>query len=345
VNDRLASLGWSDRWEALRADGAQPGWEPARVLRHDGSALLLATAEDTVQVPLSPALDPAPVVGDWVLHDGDTIRQVLPRSGLLRRRSAHGDSEQSVAANVDVVLIVCGADRPAKSGRVQRFATLAWDAGAVPVLVLSKADLADDPSAVVDELLSGQGGLEAVVTSAFTGTGLDRLHEIVRDRTVVAVGESGAGKSRLVNALVGAEVAAVGEVRAGDHKGRHTTTARQLHVLPGGGWLIDTPGVRAIGLWIDPDAVTETFDDVEALAPGCKFSDCRHAGEPGCAVAAAVDAGQLDPARVEAWHRLEDEAASAALRADEPARRRHEKRFARITKDAQKHKTRPDESS
>jgi ribosome biogenesis GTPase / thiamine phosphate phosphatase len=144
----------------------------------------------------------------------------------------------------------------------------------------------------------------------------------VADRTVVVVGESGVGKSTLVNALVGDEVAAVGDVRAGDRKGRHTTTARQLHVLPGGGRLIDTPGVRAIGLWIDPEAVAETFSDIDDLAAGCRFSDCGHDTEPGCAVTAAVTAGDLDAARVTSWRQLRAEADAAAQHVEESGWRR-----------------------
>ena len=323
MSDRLDALGWSDRWASLAAEAAAgTDWEVGRVLRHDGVALLVATADAVAQAPLSPALDPSPVVGDWVLRDPDTVRAVLPRASLLRRRSAHGESEQPIVANVDVVLIVCGADRPAKPGRVQRFASLARDAGAVPVLVLSKADLVDDPDAIIAQLLAGQADLDALVTSAKQNIGLDAVHDVVRDRTVAVVGESGAGKSRLVNALAGDEVAAIGEVRAGDRKGRHTTTTRQLHVLPGGGCLIDTPGVRAIGLWIDPEAVNETFADIEELATGCKFSDCAHAGEPGCAVAAAVESGDLDPARLEAWRRLEDEATESITPQHGRSRRR-----------------------
>jgi ribosome biogenesis GTPase len=158
----------------------------------------------------------------------------------------------------------------------------------------------------------------------------------------VLLGESGAGKSTLTNALVGEDVTATAEVRSGDSKGRHTTTRRELHVLPSGGVLIDTPGIRGVGLWVDPDAVAATFDDVESLAEGCRFTDCAHDGEPGCAVAAAVAAGELAPERWEAWLALRKEAESAARRADEHERRSYERKFGRAAKDAVKRKGRTD---
>jgi ribosome biogenesis GTPase / thiamine phosphate phosphatase len=324
VEARLLAVGWNDHWAARSADGRAAGLQVGRVVRHDGSALLLTTAADAgnVQLPLSPALDPAPVVGDWVLHDEVTVRAVLPRESLLRRRGAHGEVEQPVAANIDTVLVVHGGDRPVSAGRVQRFAALAWDAGAVPVLVLAKSDLVEDPEATIEELLSGERRMEAVITSTVHGTGLDQVHELVSGRTVVVVGESGVGKSTLVNALAGDEVAAVGEVREGDRKGRHTTTSRQLHVLPDGGCLIDTPGVRAIGLWVDPEAVAETFSDIDELATDCRFSDCGHETEPGCAVRAAVESGTLAVARVESWRRLQDEADATERHLEETTWRR-----------------------
>jgi ribosome biogenesis GTPase len=183
-------------------------------------------------------------------------------------------------------------------------------------------------------------GLDVVVTSVKEGRGLDELHAVVRDRTVVMLGESGAGKSSIVNALLGNEAVAIGEVRAGDAKGRHTTTSRQLHPLHGGGVLVDTPGIRAVGLWVDPDAVDAAFSEVDEVAELCRFADCRHEGEPGCQVEAAVEAGDLDPARVDAWKALRREAESAALRAVTHEQRRRDKRFARVVKDAQRRKGR-----
>jgi ribosome biogenesis GTPase / thiamine phosphate phosphatase len=208
--------------------------------------------------------------------------------------------------------------------------------------VLTKADLVDDVTPIVEGIEAAATGSEVVTTSSVDGTGIDDVRRHVVGRTVVLLGESGAGKSTLANALAGTEVAATGEVRAGDRKGRHTTTTRQLHPLPGGGVLVDTPGIRAVGLWTDTDSVDTAFDDLDDLATTCRFNDCAHAGEPGCAVAAAVESGEVAAERVEAWAALRKEAASAALRAKEHERRAVDRRFGRMVKDAVRRKGRTD---
>lgn len=346
MTDALAALGWSDRWLALFTTavedrGGAPA-RPGRVVRHDGVALLVADQEGTTSRPVLGSVEPAPVVGDWVVVDeaSGAVVAVLERTSLLRRQDPDGATEQPLVANLDVLLVICGLDRPVKDGRIQRSAALAWDAGATPVVVLTKADLVTDEEAagVADAVRAANPGLDVLVTSATERSGLDELRTLAAGRTIVLLGESGAGKSTLTNALVGDDVAAVGEVRRGDAKGRHTTTRRELHVLPTGGVLIDTPGIRSVGLWVDPDAVAATFDDIEELAEGCRFRDCAHAGEPGCAVAAAVEAGELAPERWEAWQALRKEAEAAALRADARARHQAERRFGRIAREAQRHK-------
>ena len=216
-----------------------------------------------------------------------------------------------LAANVDIVFLVCGLDRVVKPGRIDRGATLARDAGAI-----------SDRGAHQGRALPGRGGrrgrrrgaspgIEVIITSAREGVGLDALRERARDLTVTMLGESGAGKSSLVNALLGEDVAAIGDVRPGDSKGRHTTTSRDMHVLPTGGVLIDTPGIRGVGLWVEPEAVAETFADIDDLAGACRFTDCGHDTEPGCAVTAAVEAGSVTPARLEAWRALQEEATTS----------------------------------
>jgi ribosome biogenesis GTPase len=261
----------------------------------------------------------------------------------LSRRDAEGDEDQPVAANVDTLVIVCGLDRPVRTGRIQRSVAQAWDAGATPLLVLTKTDLdrsGEAAAAAVDAAREADPTLEILSVAAKTGEGLDELAAHAVDRTIVLFGESGAGKSTLLNALVGEERAATGEVRSGDAKGRHTTTARTLHLLPGGGCLIDTPGVRALGLSADAEAVEATFDDITALDGDCRFRDCRHDQEPGCAVRAAVESGALSADRLEAFHRLRREAEGVALRNDEAARRKVDRDFAKIAKEAQRHKRR-----
>ncbi len=286
--------------------------------------------------------EPQPTVGDWVAcRDGEVV-DVLPRASLLRRRDVGGDREQPLAANVELVLLVCGLDRPVRSGRIDRGATLAWDAGAVPAVVLTKAALLEP--AAGDELVAcvraEQPALDVLVTSASEGIGLDEVCSLVANRTVVMLGESGAGKSSLLNALLGDDAAEIGRVRAGDAKGRHTTTARELRPLPAGGVLIDTPGIREVGLWVTEDALAMTFADIDEFGHHCRFRDCGHDTEPGCAVVAAVDRGTLAASRLASWHRLQREVASVARRANAQQQHAFERRFGRMVKDAQKRKGR-----
>ena len=347
MTDALAALGWNDRWLALYTTAvegraaAHPS-RPGRVVRHDGVAVLVAGDDAAESLPVLASVEPAPVVGDWVVVDDDTdaVIEVLDRTSLLRRQDPDGATVQALVANLDILLIVCGLDRPVKTGRIQRSAALAWDAGATPVVVLTKADLADgvEVDAIAEGVRAANPGLDVLVTSATDEQGLGEVRALAEGRTIVLLGESGAGKSTLTNALVGDDVVATGEVRKGDSKGRHTTTRRELHVLPTGGVLIDTPGIRSVGLWVDPDAVAATFDDIEELGEGCRFRDCAHAGEPGCAVAAAVEAGELAAARWEAWQELRKEAQSAALRADAHAQHQADRRFGKIAREAQRQK-------
>ena len=304
--ESLTAFGWNARWAALLRDLADDA-VPGRVVRHDGVALVVAGPDGIITAPLGARFEPEPTVGDWVAMIEGRPVAVLERSSLLRRRAAGRDAEQVLAANVDVVLLVCGLDRPVKASRIQRGATLASDAGAQPVIVLTKAAHADDAQRVADRVGAANPGISLIVTSVREGVGVEELRTVARDKTVALLGESGAGKSSIVNALLDKEVAAVGAVRARDSKGRHTTTTRFLHVLPGGGTLIDSPGIRSVGLWGDADAVAETFADIAALADGCRFADCGHDSEPDCAVKAAVDEGMLAAERLAAWRALEQE--------------------------------------
>ncbi len=322
----LVEIGWGDRWAALL--GEHEGAEPGRVLRHDGVAVTVRTPVGDRVVPLRRGVE-APTVGDWLALDGDHVVAVLDRSSLLRRRAAGGDGTQLLAANIDLLLLVCGLDRPVRSGRIQRGEALAWDAGATPVLVLTKADATTELDGVLATVDEGHPGLEVHVTSVITGGGMAALAERLAGATSVFLGESGAGKSSLVNALMGSDVAAIGEVREGDSKGRHTTTSRQLFTLAGGGVLIDTPGIREVGLAGDEDSVDAAFVDIDELAEQCRFNDCAHEGEPGCAVAAAVEAGDLAADRLAAFLELRREAAAAARRADEAAKRTQERQGSR----------------
>ncbi|MEQ8717258.1 MAG: ribosome small subunit-dependent GTPase A [Acidimicrobiales bacterium] len=330
-------LGWSDRWEALATDAA--AGEPGRVLRHDGTAVLVGTASGTEHFLLR-ATTPPVAVGDWVIVGPDAVEGVLPRSSLLARRDPSTGGAQPIAANVDIVGIVCGLDRPVKLGRVRRFATLAWDAGATPLVILSKADLVEDVAAITDEIITAIPGVDVIAVSAAKADGMSALLERCVDTTLVLVGESGAGKSTLVNALAGHEATRTSEVRTGDHKGRHTTTARQLHLLNGPVRLIDTPGVREVGIVADVDTVDAGFADIAELALDCRFGDCAHTTEPGCAVRAAVEEGELSAERLGAWEELRREAASAELRADPAAHRRADRRLGRVYREVKEMKRR-----
>jgi ribosome biogenesis GTPase len=309
---------------------ARPGLVPGRVIRTSRRFTYVTTATETVPAMAAVDADPAPVAGDWVALDpGDQegsarVAAVLERwSALVRRDPAGAAAEQVLAADVDLVFVVLGLDRPVKPGRIERSLVLAWDSGAEPVIVLTKSDVLDDPGPVLDEVHGVAGGAAVHVLSSTTGEGVAELSDLLAgDRTVVLLGESGAGKSTLLNRLAGEEVQRTAEVRAGDAKGRHTTVTRDLVVLPTGGVVIDTPGLRSLGL-LDADVgLAAAYPDIEALAPDCRFRDCRHDREPGCAVAAAVADGTLDAARAARYRAMQEELDEGAAESVEVQRKR-----------------------
>jgi ribosome biogenesis GTPase len=291
-------------------------------VRQDRGWVQVATADGVEAAKTRHDRVGTPVVGDWVVVVDEEVAAVLERRNALRRADPVGEGAQVLAANLDRVLVVLGLDRPIKAGRIQRAAAQAWDADAEPIAVLTKADLTDDPAAVVAEVEAEHPGLDVLAVSSHTGTGLDELREHVAGGTVVLLGESGAGKSSLLNALGEGALAETGDVRAGDSKGRHTTTRRELHLLPGGGLVVDTPGVRAIGVYAVPEAIDAAFRDIEDLAEQCRFADCVHDQEPGCAVQAAVADGRLLPGRLDEYRQLHAESAWAMLSEHERRGRR-----------------------
>jgi ribosome biogenesis GTPase len=303
----LATLGWTERHAAQAAAAGLDGHPVARVVRDDGARCTVlgpggrstVTGEDLV-------------VGDWVALDGERAVRLERRSELRRASAGRRSHEQVLAAGVDVVLVTEPLDPGANLRRIERLLALAWSSGAAPVVVLTKADrVAEDPLPAVQRVAPG---VPVVAVSAVTGDGLDDLRGLLDPRgTFVLLGPSGAGKSTLVNALAGRSALAVGEVR-GDGRGRHTTTRRELVPVPGVGLLIDTPGIRAVGMTADAEGVERSFEDVVTLAEGCRFADCEHGSEPGCEVQAAVQAGDLDPGRLASYRRLLREVEHQAAR-------------------------------
>ncbi|MFD0473583.1 ribosome small subunit-dependent GTPase A [Nonomuraea thailandensis] len=300
------------------------GLEPARIARVDRGLCDAITGSGPVRAALAVphASDPllTPCTGDWAaLRPGREPRLValLPRHGTIVRSSASRTSHgQVLAANVDTVVVAVSLAAPVDAARLERLLALAWDSAARPLVVLTKADLAADAAAARAEASTLAPGVDVLVTSVTTGENIDVLTALLGGGTTVLLGSSGAGKSSLGNALLGDERLAVGEVRAQDGKGRHTTVRRELVPLPGGGVLIDTPGLRAISLYDAADGLEQVFAEIEDLARDCRFGDCAHDTEPGCAVQAAILAGDLAGRRLDSYRKLQRENAWAAARAD-----------------------------
>ena len=333
--DALVPLGWDARVHALIQDISSPETQPGRVVRVERSACVVALADGTEVLATA---HPLPAVGDWITvavsQERGIVRDVVPRWSALVREDPGGGT-QILAANVDLVLITTPADRPS-AARVERETLAAWDSGARPVVVVAKVDL--DEHGYVDELRERLTAVDVVATSAETGIGVGEIAELLQpNRTAVLLGPSGAGKSTLANALLGADVLAIGAVREDDHRGRHTTTSRQLVVVPGGGVLIDTPGIRSLGLAGGGDGLEQTFTDIAELAASCRFADCRHEKEPDCAVLAAVADGILDSDRLASYRKLERELAFEQRRTDPLARAENQRKWKSIHKEIRRH--------
>jgi ribosome biogenesis GTPase len=309
----LTTLGWDDAWNAAFAQFRERGLVPGRIaIQHRGEYDVL-TAEGEVRARITSrlrrgaSLVDLPVVGDWVgLDSAGAIVGVVPRRTKLSRRAAHDESsddarEQVIAANLDVVFIVASLGEEPDVRLLERYVALALESRARPVILLTKADLEPDPLAVAAEVSEMDGEIPVHTVSVRTGLGLDSVRDhLAPGLTGALLGPSGVGKSTLVNALVGqGDLLATGAIRA-DGQGRHTTTRRQLVVLPSGGLIVDNPGMREVHLWLADDGLTEAFDDIASLAVECRFSDCSHGAEPGCAVQAALADGRL---KTERWNR------------------------------------------
>jgi len=319
------TLGWDDDLAAAFAPFADTHLA-ARVARVDRSAVdLIRPGWGTTPRRASiHAARFAPAVGDWVAvvqrgHAADSwdVDALLPRRTAIQRADPSGRSQaQVLAANIDVVLIAVPVVPEPKVALVERMVALAWDSGADPVVVVTKTDITPESGAIAADLAEAAPGVDVVAVSVVVDGGLAALAPYLAEgRTLCLLGRSGAGKSSLVNALAGTDVLATREIR-GDGKGRHTTTHRELIVLPTGAIVIDTPGLRGAGLWVSEDGLDRAFADIDEFVANCRFSDCAHNSEPGCAVLAAVEEGRLPERRLESWRKLQREARWMAMRND-----------------------------
>jgi ribosome biogenesis GTPase len=325
----LAPYGWDDQWAAEFAPYAERGLVPGRVLRVDRGRCDLVTPEGAVHADTEYVVprDPMRVIctGDWGAvdpagRDPRYVQAYLPRrTAFVRSTSSKRSEGQILAANVDQAIIAVSLAAELDLGRIERFLALAWESGAQPLVVLTKADLVPDPvtlSYLVSDARTSAPGVQVLAVSAHDGDGTDVLRAAVAGGTSVLLGQSGAGKSTLANALLGADLMEVQAVRDIDGKGRHTTTTRNLFALPGGGVLIDTPGLRGVGLYDAETGVAQVFAEIQALAGECRFQDCAHTVEPGCAVIAALADGTLHQRRLDSYRKLLRENQRLAARTD-----------------------------
>jgi ribosome biogenesis GTPase len=329
----LGALGWNTEL----AEQLEPGLVPGRVVAAHRAAYDVQTANGNIRTRLPgrllhESLDVA--VGDWVgLGDG-LIRIVLPRrSAIIRQAAGRTSEKQTLAANVDIAFIVTSLGPELEPRRIERYLVTIWESGAVPEVILTKADRVDDPWEQVAAIEAVAVGVPIHVVSALTGQGCDALRARLQPGvTAVLIGSSGVGKSTLVNRFAGTDRMTVKETRADDDEGRHTTSHRELIELPGGGLVIDTPGIRELQLW-DGGGIDEAFADVEDLAAACRFNDCSHGSEPGCAVSAALESGALTQARYDSWRKLQRELRAIAIRADARLRREEKRKWQQRARD------------
>jgi len=346
----LAAFGWNER--VARLITRFPHRIPGRVVRVDRIRYRVATAHGTTDAYAGPhdkgSESGAPVTGDWVglavgADQRAYVAAILPRSSVIKRldpsTAGARPQEQVLVANLDLVMVVHAVDRPIQLSRLERTLVMAWESGATPVLVLTKADLLTTGALadVEHKVRRIAPGVEVITVSNVTGFGLGELLGLMKAGVTGAfVGESGSGKSTLINNLLNEQLQETGPTRSSDGKGRHITSSRELAVIPGAGVVIDTPGLRAIGLWSGRDGLTKAFPDVEGLAAYCQFADCRHEEEPGCAVEAAVERNELERRRIDNYQKMESEIAQ---------QERQRKRNRTDQKDADQHRRREQQES
>lgn len=344
----LVAFGWGPDFETAHAPHAAAGREPARVVGEDRGSYEVVAARGHVRAAISGRFrfeaggDPAafPAVGDWVALEGGTtseavIHAVLPRrTALLRQAAGKRTQAQVVGANLDVIFVVASLNHDLNLRRLERYVAAAWESGAEPVILLSKADLGGDPEAALVAVSAVAAGATVLIVSSFDGRGVDEVERRIGvGRTAAFVGSSGVGKSTLLNRLAGEERALVRAVREDDARGRHTTTRRHLHLLPGGGLVLDTPGIRELAVW-DGEGLEQSFGDVDAIVSHCRFGNCSHNGEPGCAIIAALLDGSLATDRHESWRKLAQEMADHGRRVTALARAQERRKWKAIDRSA-----------
>lgn len=319
---KLEDIGFDPNFADHFNTYASEGYSPARVSLEYKSLYMVFTergeipAVPTGKMYFEAETDGLPVVGDWVvarLLDEEPARAVihaiLPRKSKFSRKEAGKRIvEQPIAANIDTVFIVVGLDNNFSTRRIERYLTISWDSGAEPVVLLTKSDLCEDVEDKLAAVQAAAPGVPVHAVSVFENSGIDQLDGYLKSgRTIALLGSSGVGKSTITNYLLGKDIQRVQDVRDMDSKGRHTTTQRQMFVLPSGAMVIDTPGMRELQLWNVDGGLAETFSDIEELARFCQFDDCQHSGEPGCKVQEALVIGELDPARFENYQKMQKE--------------------------------------
>ncbi len=346
--DRLQHFGWGAHFEDALQLLNRDGWEPARVTCEQRGRLRVVTCSETCWGRLAgrfrhEAVDhlELPAVGDWVLvtrgahADAEAIvHQLLPRrSGLVRRAARRAIQAQVVAANIDTVLLVMSLNRDFSPRRIERYIAMIGDSGANAVILLNKVDLCEDLPAALAELAPTAAGVPVHPISALSGQGLEALPQcFAPGRTVAVIGSSGVGKSTVITRTLGEERQLVRAIRESDDRGCHTTTSRRLLKVPSGGLLIDTPGMRELGLWESADGLDQAFGEIRDLQEACRFRDCRHEQEPGCAVRAAMEQGTLDPQRYESYCKLQREQAFVDSKQDQKARVANKRKWRQMTK-------------
>jgi ribosome biogenesis GTPase / thiamine phosphate phosphatase len=354
----LEDLGWNSFFEEHFQALKVPDSVPARVISESRGSFQIYCQYGELTASIAGKMRyradqeiPYPAVGDWVVikplvnERKSTIYAVLPRKSKFSRKVAgERTEEQVVSANIDTVFIVSGLDggRNFNLRRTERYLTLAWNSGAAPVIVLNKVDLCPNVDTYVQSITDIAPGISVHPVSAKERIGLEALKNyLAKGSTVAFLGSSGAGKSSLINSLLGVEKQETGEVRQDNFMGRHITTKRELILMPGGGIMIDTPGMREIQMWAGEDDIQGAFNDIETLSKQCRFSDCSHIAESGCAVKSAVDQGELDPARLESYRKLKKELIYLASRAEGSTRLYEKMKFKKIAKWTKELKNRP----